>query len=57
MSKQTDRHSDDTKVISVRLSLADYYQLLELTKNSPRGHDSVGGYLAWLIETQALRRR
>ncbi len=52
-----DRHSDKSRVISIRISTADYYQLLELTQRSPLGHDTVGGYLLWLIQTQALRRR
>jgi len=57
MSPQKDRHSDDTVVIAVRVSKETYYLLLELTQSSPLGHDTVGGYLGWLIDTQALRRR
>jgi len=57
MTKQTDRHSDDTKVVAIRLPTEDYYQLLELIQNSPLPHDTVGGYLLWLVNTQGLRRR
>lgn len=55
--KTKDRHSSDTVVISIRIDTGDYYQLLELIARSPLPHDSVGGYLLWLIQTEALRRR
>ncbi len=55
--KQKDRHSDQTHVISIRVTTAVYYELYELIQRSPRTHDSIAGFIAWLIETQALRRR
>ncbi len=57
MATQKDRHSDDTVVIAIRIPRESYYQLLQLIMSSPRGHDTIGGYIGWLIDTQALRRR
>ena len=52
-----DRHTPATHVISVRIPTVVYHELLELIANSPRPHDTVGGYIRWLITTQALRKR
>lgn len=57
MAKQKDRHSDVTLTVSIRLDVEDWYQLQELISRSPLPHSTVGGYLRWLIETQALRPR
>lgn len=57
MDKQKDRHSDVTIVISIRLDTEDYYQLIELIARSPLPHHTIGGYVSWLIQTQALRQR
>ncbi len=52
-----DRHIDGSRTISVRVSNLVYNRLHLLIANSPRPHGTVGGYVKWLIETQALRRR
>ncbi len=56
-SKNPDRHKDGSIVIAVRLSFDEVRMLKELTANSPLAHDTLGGYLKWLIRTQALRKR
>lgn len=53
-----DRHDKAvSRVISVRVRTETFGKLEELIANSPLPHDTVGGYLCWLIETQALRKR
>ncbi len=52
-----DRHRDGSRVISIRLDSVVYDHLVHLMHNSPRTHDTLGGYVRWLIETQALRKR
>ncbi len=52
-----DRHKDDSKVISVRITGEAYDRLVELIGRSPLPHDTVGGYLVWLIQEQAFRKR
>jgi len=52
-----DRHKDGSRVIAVRLDAATYAKLQELVANSVVNHDTLGGYVRWLIATQALRRR
>ncbi len=56
-SKNPDRHTDRSIVIAVRLSYDEVRILKELIGNSPLPHDTIGGYLKWLIRTQALRKR
>lgn len=53
-----DRH-DPTRshVISIRVSKEVYNHLQLLIARSPLPHDTVGGYLVWLIHKQALRKR
>ncbi len=54
-----DRHKDDSKVVTLRLSKELYDRLAAAMGNarSPRPHDTVGGYIKWLIETQYVRKR
>lgn len=53
-----DRHNRDvSRVVSIRISTHRYLQLLDLIANSPLPHDTVGGYLAWVLETQVFRKR
>jgi len=51
-----DRHTD-SRVISIRVSSVVYHHLEEMIRNSPRTHDTIGGYLKWVVETQLLRKR
>lgn len=51
-----DRHKN-SRVISVRVDEVVYQRLLELIARSPLPHDTVGGYVRWLIEHEALRSR
>ncbi len=55
--RNPDRHKDKSIVIAVRLSFDEVRILKELIANSPLPHDTIGGYLKYLIRTQALRRR
>lgn len=54
-----DRHKDGSHTVTLRLSNAVYERLTIAMYNnrSPRPHDTVGGYIKWLIETQFLRQR
>lgn len=54
---QQDRHGTSSKVVSIRIPIETYVRLHELIANSPLPHDTVGGYIAWLILNQALRKR
>ncbi len=56
-SRNPDRHKDRSIVVAVRLSYDEVRILKDLIANSPLPHDTIGGYLKWLIRTQALRRR
>ncbi len=53
-----DRHNKAvSRVVAVRITTRDYMQLHEIIANSPLPHDTVGGYIAWLLKTQAFRKR
>lgn len=54
-----DRHKDGSRTITLRIS-AELYDRLDLAKDnnrSPQPHDTVGGYIKWLLDTQFLRKR
>jgi len=55
--RNPDRHKDRSIVIAVRLSYDEVRILKHLIANSPLPHEAIGGYLKWLIRTQALRKR
>lgn len=54
-----DRHKDGSRTITLRISQELFERLDQARGNarSPRPHDTVGGYVKWLIETQFLRQR
>jgi len=52
-----DRHKDGSGVIAVRLPGDQIDQLKELIARSPLPHDTVGGYIAWVLRTQVFRKR
>ncbi len=54
-----DRHKDGSIVVHLRLSDDTFHRLAVALGNarSPQPHDTVGGYIKWLIETQFLRKR
>lgn len=56
-TKNPDRHVDGSRVVSIRLRNDRYNELAEIIANSPLPHDTVGGYIAWLLETQVFRKR
>ena len=54
-----DRGHTNTRTITIRITLEDYDRLDRMKDNnrSPQPHDTVGGYIKWLIATQAFRPR
>jgi len=53
-----DRHNKAvSRVVAIRISTEKYMYLQELIANSPLPHDTVGGYIAWLLDTQVFRKR
>jgi len=50
-----DRHKDGSKVVAVRIPMATYEALIETMGRSPLTHDTVGGYIAWLIDRRSHR--
>ncbi len=57
INRNPDRHKDGSRIISVRVDAETYERLQVLIGNNRRPHDTVGGFVRWLIETQALRKR
>ncbi len=53
-----DRHNKDlTRVVAIRIPTERYNTIVNLIANSPLPHNTVGGYIAWILETQVFRKR
>ncbi len=54
-----DRGHADSRTVTLRISqeLYEHLDLARTNNRSPRPHDTVGGYIKWLLETQFVRKR